>query len=124
MAGNMELIAKRCFRSAVKVTDRFHVQKLATEALQEMRIKYRWEALDAENDTIDKARNTKNSFKAQMNILVLLTPVMHHTAPPLNNCWQGQNMCCIKSLLTGQKTKRNGLNCYLNVILRYNKHLI
>jgi transposase len=33
MAGNMGLIAKRCFRSAVRVTDRFHVQKLATEVL-------------------------------------------------------------------------------------------
>jgi transposase len=66
MARNMELIAKRCFRSAVRVTDRFHVQKLATEALQEMRIKYRWEALDAENEAIDKARNTKTSFKAEI----------------------------------------------------------
>ena len=66
MAGNMELIAKRCFRSAVRVTDRFHVQKLATEALQEMRIKYRWEALDAENEAIDKARKAKTSFKAEI----------------------------------------------------------
>ena len=66
MAGNMELIAKRCFRSAVRVTDRFHVQKLATEALQEMRIKYRWEALDAENEAIDLARKNKTSFQAQV----------------------------------------------------------
>jgi len=66
MAGNMELIAKRCFRSAIRVTDRFHVQKLATEALQEMRIKYRWEALDAENEAIDKARKTKTSFRAEI----------------------------------------------------------
>ena len=42
MAGNMDLIAKRCFPLAVRVTDRFHVQKLATEALQEIRIKHRW----------------------------------------------------------------------------------
>lgn len=48
MAGNMELIAKRSFPLAVRVTDRFHVQQLATEALQDMRIKHRWAALDAE----------------------------------------------------------------------------
>lgn len=66
MAGNMELIAKRCFRSAVRVTDRFHVQKLATEALQEMRIKYRWEAMDAENEAIDLARKSKRSFQAEI----------------------------------------------------------
>lgn len=66
MAGNMELIAKRCFRFAMRVTDRFHVQKLATEALQEMRIKYRWEALEAENTAIDKARKAKTSFQAEI----------------------------------------------------------
>lgn len=59
LAGNMSLIAKRCFPNATLVIDRFHVQQLATEALQEIRIKHRWEALDAENDAIDDARKTK-----------------------------------------------------------------
>ena len=45
---------------AVRVTDRFHVQQLATEALQEMRIKHRWAALDAENAAIEKARKEDN----------------------------------------------------------------
>ncbi|MFC6244000.1 transposase [Flavobacterium psychroterrae] len=39
MAENMGLIAKRCFTNATRATDRFHVQKLASEALQEIRIK-------------------------------------------------------------------------------------
>lgn len=56
LAGNMGLISKRCFPNAVQVIDRFHVQQLATEALQEIRIKYRWEALDAENLAIEKAK--------------------------------------------------------------------
>ncbi|WP_262904317.1 transposase [Chryseobacterium rhizoplanae] len=34
MAGSMKRIAKRCFPNAVQVIDRFHVQKLATDALQ------------------------------------------------------------------------------------------
>lgn len=66
MAGNMELIAKRCFPRAMRVTDRFHVQKLATEALQEMRIKYRWEALDAENDAIEKAKEAGLEYEAEV----------------------------------------------------------
>lgn len=66
MAGNMELIAKRCFPSAVRVTDRFLVQQLATEALQELRIKYRWEALDAENEAIEKAKQTGVEFKPEI----------------------------------------------------------
>jgi transposase len=33
MAGSMQQIAQRCFPRAVRVTDRFHVQRLALEAL-------------------------------------------------------------------------------------------
>jgi transposase len=66
MAGNMELICKRCFPQATRVTDRFHVQKLATEALQEMRIKYRWEALDSENEAIEKSKKTGISFQPEI----------------------------------------------------------
>lgn len=66
LAGSMGLIAKRCFTNAVQVIDRFHVHQLATEALQEIRIQYRWEALEAENDAIEKAKNEKVSFEPQI----------------------------------------------------------
>ncbi|MEP1490201.1 MAG: transposase [Algibacter sp.] len=53
MAGNMGLIVKKSFQNATLVIDRFHVQKLALDALQEIRIKHRWEAIDSENDAIE-----------------------------------------------------------------------
>lgn len=62
LAGNMALIAKKCFPNAVQVIDRFHVQQLASEALQELRIKYRWEALDAENLAIEQAKAENKSY--------------------------------------------------------------
>ena len=62
MAGSMSLIAKRCFPQAVRVTDRFHVQRLAIEALQDIRIKHRWEAIDAENDAIMDAKASQNEY--------------------------------------------------------------
>lgn len=62
MAGSMSMIAKHCFPRAVRVTDRFHVQRLATEALQEMRIKLRWEALDLENEAIEQAKNDQTEY--------------------------------------------------------------
>jgi len=65
MAGNMGLVAKKCFANATRVTDRFHVQKLAAEALQEIRIKYRWEAIDQENDAIEKAKKAKVNFESK-----------------------------------------------------------
>ena len=65
MAANMGLIARKCFPNAIRVTDRFHVQKLALEALQEIRIKYRWQAIDKENDAIEKARKVKKKFEPE-----------------------------------------------------------
>lgn len=48
MAPNMARIARLCIPAAKLVINRFHVQKLAFEAVLEMRIKARWEALDKE----------------------------------------------------------------------------
>ena len=62
LAGNMGLIAKKCFPQASQVIDRFHVQQLATEALQEIRIKYSWEAIDAENQAIEDAKASRITY--------------------------------------------------------------
>ena len=59
MAGSMKLIAKRSFPNAVQVIDRFHVQKLAAEALQEIRIRHRWQAIDVENNLLAEAKLKK-----------------------------------------------------------------
>ena len=48
MAHTMVNICKNFPPKAERVTDRFHVQKLANDAVQNVRIKYRWEALDQE----------------------------------------------------------------------------
>lgn len=66
MAPNMELAVKKSFPWAKRVTDRFHVQKLAFEAVQEIRIKHRWEALDKENQAIDDARRDKTKYKPEL----------------------------------------------------------
>ena len=66
MAGNMALIAKKCFSNAIRVTDRFHVQKLGTEALQEIRIKHRWLAIDQENEALEKAKKLNKKFEPQI----------------------------------------------------------
>ena len=62
MAPTMKLIAKTCFVKATQVIDRFHVQKLAYEAVQEMRIKYRWEAIDQENQEIALSKQLGKTF--------------------------------------------------------------
>ena len=64
MAPNMEQIARICFPAAKRVTDRFHVQKLAYEAVQEMRVKARWEALDEESPQIAYAKACGKMYHA------------------------------------------------------------
>lgn len=56
MANSMKLISKKCFPNATQVIDRFHVQKLCAEAVQEIGIKHRWEAMDEENEQLIKAK--------------------------------------------------------------------
>ena len=55
-------ICKNVFPKAEQVTDRFHVQKLANEAVQNIRIKYRWEALDQENKLFKKAKKDRKTY--------------------------------------------------------------
>lgn len=62
MAPNMELIARKCFPKANLVTDRFHVEKLASEALQEMRVAYRRQAIELENKEMELAKQTKQEY--------------------------------------------------------------
>lgn len=66
MAANMQLAIKRCFTNAHRVIDRFHVQKLAYDAVQEVRIKYRWEAIDAENDGVMRAKKDKAAYQPEI----------------------------------------------------------
>jgi hypothetical protein len=61
----MGLIAKKCFTNATRVTDLFHVQKLALQALQEIRIIYRWQAIDHANE----AKKLKHQIKIPLIIL-------------------------------------------------------
>ena len=66
MAPNMAKAIRRCFRNAKRVIDRFHVQKLAYDAVQELRIKYRWGVLDEESKKIAVARKQGVSYDPEI----------------------------------------------------------
>jgi len=57
MAKNMEASVKQCFSNAKLVTDRFHVVRLVLEALQQLRVQYRWDEMDKENERIKDFRS-------------------------------------------------------------------
>ncbi len=64
MAKNMEAAVKTVFTDATLVTDRFHVVKLAMEALQHIRINERWKEMDKENEAIKKAREANEKYES------------------------------------------------------------
>ena len=66
MASNMNLIAKKCFPKTEIVTDRFHVQKLASEAVQQQRIELRWEAMEFDNQQIEEARKKQEKYNPEI----------------------------------------------------------
>ena len=56
MARNMHLAASNSFPKSTSVVDRFHVVKLIMDALQHIRVKYRWKAIEDENTAIKEAK--------------------------------------------------------------------
>lgn len=64
MANSMNKIVKQCFPKASLVIDRFHVQKLAYDALQQMRIAHRWDAINEETNDIANVRQDNKQYIA------------------------------------------------------------
>ena len=62
MAKNMESSVRDMFPNSRLVIDRFHVVKLVSEALQQIRIKLRWQAIEDENIAIKKAKENKKKY--------------------------------------------------------------
>lgn len=56
LSDSMRKIVRSSFPKAQRVIDRFHIQKLACDAVQEMRIKHRWDAIQEANDDMENAK--------------------------------------------------------------------
>ena len=63
LANSMDWTARHIAPNGLHTYDRFHVQKIVTEAVQSIRVKLRWEAIDEENDAVMKARELKVKFR-------------------------------------------------------------
>lgn len=56
LSDSMRKIVRTAFPKANRVIDRFHIQKLACDAVQELRIKHRWDAIQQANDEMEDAK--------------------------------------------------------------------
>lgn len=107
MAGSMKLIAKRCFPNATQVIDRFHVQKLAIEALQELRI-----------GTVGKLLNKKIfCSRKPKKIRKILKLNYLRTATPGSSSWQEADIYSIKPEKNGLRIRFKELKFCSPIIL-------
>jgi transposase len=61
----MMLTVRNVFPGASLVNDRFHVQQLVSEAVDQLGIRHRWEVLDAENKSIREHRQKRKEAKSK-----------------------------------------------------------
>jgi len=57
---------REVFPHADRVIDRFHVQKLVSEAVQEIRINERWQAIKEENEEVKRAQAEKRPYRPKL----------------------------------------------------------
>jgi transposase len=62
LSDSMRKIVRIVFPKANRVIDRFHIQKLACDAVQEIRIKHRWDAIQQSNDELEEAKLSGTSY--------------------------------------------------------------
>ena len=66
LSGSMKYIASKVFPLAEQISDRFHVQQLMSQAIDEMRIELRWEVIKAENEQIRTCRRQKIQYRPKI----------------------------------------------------------
>lgn len=65
LSSAMMLTVRTAFPAASLINDRFHVQQLISEAVDQLRIRHRWEVLEAENNAIKEHRARRKVAKTK-----------------------------------------------------------
>lgn len=65
LSSAMMLTVRTAFPGASLINDRFHVQQLISEAVDQLRIRHRWEVLEAENKAIKEHRARRKAAKTK-----------------------------------------------------------
>lgn len=66
MARNMSLAVENSFSNSSMVIDRFHVVRLVIDALQHLRIKLRWKAIEEENIAVKQAKERGEKYHPEV----------------------------------------------------------
>ena len=107
LSDSMRKIARTAFPKASRVIDHFHIQKLACDAVQELRVKHRWDAIQQANDEME------GPDKRARNIIRTDFPM----ATPARNCSYARVTCCSSPQINGPTGKsREPRYCLKNTL--------
>lgn len=108
MSSSMNMIVRDSFPNAILVTDRFHVQKIVTEAVQEIRIDIRKQVIKSENEAHKRfKKKIKNIHRQSIKMVI-----------QKNNCWQEAVIYYLKQKVNGQRLRKKEQIFFLVNILR------
>ena len=62
LSDSMRRIVSIAFPKAKRVIDRFHIQKLACDAVQEIRVAHRWDALQQSNEEMEECKQAGKPY--------------------------------------------------------------
>ena len=62
LSDSMRKIVSVAFPNAQRVIDRFHIQKLAGDAVQEIRVAHRWDALQQSNEEMEECKLSGKTY--------------------------------------------------------------
>ena len=106
LSDSMRKIVRTVFPKASRVIDRFHIQKLACDAVQELRIKHRWDAISRLTTRWRKLNRKERTMSLSD------TP----TEIPERSCLSVPGICCSNLPTTGLNVRNKGQRYYLRNI--------
>ena len=100
LSDSMRKIVRTAFPKASRVIDRFHIQRLACDAVQELRIKHRWDAIQQANDEMEETRQNGKEY----------IPYRYPNGEThARSCLYAPDTCCSSLPTNGQTDKSRGL---------------
>lgn len=107
LSDSMRKIVSAAFPKAQRVIDRFHIQKLACDAVQEIRVAHRWDALQQANDEMEECKHAGNPMRRSVFPM----------GTRARNCLSEAVTSCSNQQTSGRKDKRKGLKSSSRSIL-------
>ena len=103
LSDSMRKIVRSAFPKARRVIDRFHIQKLACDAVQELPYQHRWNAIQQANDDVKKPRLNSKEY----------VPYRYPNGDTRRNCLYAHVICCLSLPTSGLRSRNKEQKSYL-----------